>query len=106
MKANTQNPENSRWYTGGGLFRDVNLIVTDPQQHFTRHPLYITTPKVSEAQATVMVQAEMACYLRVKDFKVNTKIVDGDGNTVSDVTNDIPYNRGRPSMREFRGSLV
>jgi beta-galactosidase len=95
VKANTQNPENSRWYTGGGLFRDVNLIVTDPQQHFTRHPLYITTPKVSEAQATVMVQAEMACYLRVKDFKVNTKIVDGDGNTVSDVTNDIPYNRGQ-----------
>lgn len=95
VKANTQRPENSRWYTGGGLFRDVHLIITDPQQHFTRHPLYITTPAVSEASATVMVQAEMACYLRVKDIKVNTKILDGEGNVVSDKTSDIPYNRGQ-----------
>ena len=95
VKANTQRPENSRWYTGGGLYRDVSLIVTDPQQYFVRHPLYITTPKVSEAKATVIVQAEMACYLRVKDLKVNTKIVDANGNVVSDVTNTIPYNRGQ-----------
>ena len=95
VKANTQRPENSRWYTGGGLYRDVSLIVTDPQQYFVRHPLYITTPKVSEAEATVIVQAEMACYLRVKDLKVNTKIVDANGIVVSDVTNTIPYNRGQ-----------
>lgn len=95
VKANTQRPENSRWYTGGGLYRDVSLIVTDPQQYFVRHPLYITTPNVSEAEATVIVQAEMACYLRVKDLKVKTKIVDANGNVVSDVTNTIPYNRGQ-----------
>ena len=29
VKADTGKPENSRWYTGGGLYRDVNLIVTD-----------------------------------------------------------------------------
>ena len=29
VKANTQQPNNSRWYTGGGLYRDVNIIVTD-----------------------------------------------------------------------------
>ena len=95
VKANTQRPENSRWYTGGGLYRDVKLIVTDPQQHFTRHPLYITTPSVSEAKATVMVQAEMACYLRVKDLMVNTKIVDPAGNVVYEKTNAIHYNRGQ-----------
>ncbi len=95
VKASTQEPENSRWYTGGGLFRDVTLIVTDAQQYFTRHPLYITTPNVSEAEATVMVQAEMACYLRVSDLKVNTKIIDADGNVVSDVTKEVPYNRGQ-----------
>lgn len=95
VKANTQRPENSRWYTGGGLYRDVKLIVTDPQQYFTRHPLYITTPSVSEARATVMVQAEMACYLRVKDLKVNAKIVDPAGNVVYEKTNAIHYNRGQ-----------
>ena len=41
--ADTRGPQNSRWYTGGGLFRDVKLIVTDRQLFFDRHPLQITT---------------------------------------------------------------
>ena len=66
VKANTQQPLNSRWYTGGGLFRDVHLVVTDPQLFLTRHPLYITTPSVSEQEATVAVQTEIACQLRTE----------------------------------------
>lgn len=100
VKANTQKPENSRWYTGGGLYRDVKLIVTDSKQYFTRHPLYITTPKVSEDQSTVLVQAEMACYINVKNFKVNTQILDAEGNIVSDITNNIEYNRGQ-KIKEY-----
>lgn len=95
VKANTQQPENSRWYTGGGLFRDVSLIVTDAQQYFTRHPLYITTPSVEASKATVKIQAEMACYLKIKELKVNTKILDANGNAVYDATKDIPFNRGQ-----------
>ena len=100
VKANTQKPENSRWYTGGGLYRDVKLIVTDSKQYFTRHPLYITTPKVSEDQSTVLVQAEMACYINVKNFKVNTQILDAEGNIVSDITKTIEYNRGQ-KIKEY-----
>ncbi len=95
VKANTQRPENSRWYTGGGLFRDVHLISTDAQQYFTRHPLYITTPKVSAGEATVCIQAEMACYLRIKDLRVNVKITDADGKVVYEKMRDLPFNRGQ-----------
>ena len=95
VKANTQRPENSRWYTGGGLFRDVHLISTDAQQYFTRHPLYITTPKVSANEATVCIQAEVACYLRIKDLRVNVKITDADGKVVYEKTRDLPFNRGQ-----------
>ncbi len=95
VKANTQRPENSRWYTGGGLFRDVTLIVTNAQQHFTRHPLYITTPNVAADKATVCIQAEMACYLKIKDLRVNVKITDADGKTVYEQTRDLPFNRGQ-----------
>ena len=28
VRADTMGPFNSRWYTGGGLYRDVNLVVT------------------------------------------------------------------------------
>lgn len=106
VKSNTQRPENSRWYTGGGLFRDVNLIVTDGQQYFTRHPLYITTPVVSEQKATVKIQAEMACYLKIKDLKVNTRILDAEGNAVYDATKDIPFNRGQKINEHIVDSIT
>ena len=42
VKADTREPQNSRWYTGGGLFRNVRLVVTDAKAYFMRHPLFIT----------------------------------------------------------------
>ena len=95
VKANTQKPENSRWYTGGGLYRDVNLIVTDAQQYFTRHPLYITTPVVGRDHATVRIQAELACYLKVSGLKVGTRILNQKGEEVYSQVKDIPFNRGQ-----------
>lgn len=95
VRADTGKPENSRWYTGGGLYRDVTLVITDPQQYFTRHSLYITTPEVSSAEASVNIQAEIACYLKTKDLRINTQIIDQDNNIVYNETKDIPFNRGQ-----------
>ncbi len=41
--ADTGTPDNSRWYTGGGIYRDVHLIRTHSSLYFNRHPLHITT---------------------------------------------------------------
>lgn len=100
VKADTREPQNSRWYTGGGLFRDVHLIITDLQQYFTRNSLYITTPKVSDNEATVKIQAEMACDIKTKDFKVNTKIYDNAGKIVYDKDNSLAFNR-KQLIREY-----
>ena len=43
VKASTMAEKNSRWYTGGGLFRNVSLVTTDSELYFNRHPLFITT---------------------------------------------------------------
>ena len=61
VKADTRNPNNSRWYTGGGLFRDVNLIVTSSQLYFPRHPLFIRTENNNE----VKVKAEIVNQQKV-----------------------------------------
>lgn len=42
--ASTGPKKGSRWYTGGGLFRDVYLQVQNPT-HIARHGVYITTPR-------------------------------------------------------------
>ena len=59
VRASTGKKNGSRWYTGGGLFRDVFLKVQNPT-HIARHGLYVHTPKVSPEEATVQVEVEYA----------------------------------------------
>ncbi len=58
VRTSTGEDNNSRWYTGGGINRSVRLIVKDSTA-IRRHGLFITTPDVSETQATVNMQIEM-----------------------------------------------
>ncbi len=100
VKANTMNADNSRWYTGGGLYRDVNIIVKDASLHFTRHPLYITTPEVSREMSSVVLQAEIACLHKTQNIKVCTAILDASGDTVHTSTRLLPYSR-RQKTNEY-----
>lgn len=106
VKANTMNPENSRWYTGGGLFRDVKFIVTDAQQYFTRHPLYITTPVVSNEKATVRIQAELGCFLKVSELSFIVKLSDNTGKTIYEQRKTIPFNRGQKINEHLIDSIT
>lgn len=58
VEARTGEPQNSRWYTGGGLYRPVKLIATSPDLYFERHGLWVTTPEVSDEEAKVVVNLE------------------------------------------------
>ena len=50
--------QSSRWYPGAGIYRNVWLDVTGPV-HVARWGTYITTPRVTDAQATVSVKTEV-----------------------------------------------
>ena len=76
--ADTREPGNSRWYTGGGLFRDVKLVATPKDLYFTRHPLYITT----RDNRFVNISAEYANYGKSRGITMKVKVTDPDGNMV------------------------
>ena len=76
--ADTRQPNNSRWYTGGGLFRDVKLISTNRELYFERHPLQITT----RDNRFVTISAEVATRGRDKKMPVALRITDPQGQTV------------------------
>ena len=78
VKADTREPLNSRWYTGGGLFRDVKLIATPADLYFERHPLYITT----EGNKRVNVTAEFTNRGREKATRIALRILSPDGKVV------------------------
>ncbi|HEX8138087.1 MAG TPA: beta-galactosidase GalB [Pyrinomonadaceae bacterium] len=48
-------PDSSRWYPGGGIYRNVWLVKTD-QVHVAHWGTYITTPEVGPASATVQLK--------------------------------------------------
>ncbi len=56
--ANTGKINACRWYTGGGIFRDVYLKLQNPT-HIGRHGVYVTTPTITDSEATVEVQVDV-----------------------------------------------
>ncbi len=51
--------QNSRWYSGSGIYRHVSLTFVNPV-HLAPCGVFITTPKVSENSASVMLVATIA----------------------------------------------
>ena len=82
VMADTREPNNSRWYTGGGLIRDVRLVATNRELYFERHPLYITT----RANRYVTVGAEFTNRGKAKDVTIGTCIYSPDGQLVYEGT--------------------
>lgn len=48
----------SRWYSGSGIYRDVNLTITD-QIHVGYYGTTVTTPDIKEGKGTVQVEADV-----------------------------------------------
>lgn len=101
VKADTGKPENSRWYTGGGLYRDVNIKVGDSQQYFTRHSLAITTPVAEASHSVIVIDGELANYVKADSITVGLEILDMKGNTVYENKSKL-WNNRRQKIREFR----
>lgn len=94
VKADTQNPSNSRWFTGAGLYRDVNLIVTNKNLFFPRHPLFIRTQGNREVKikAEIINQQKVAKGQSAAKMPVGVRILDADGKVVAEQKNDIHFN--------------
>ena len=83
--ADTREPNNSRWYTGGGLIRDVRVVATPKDRFFNRHPLYITT----RDNRFVSVSAEFTNRTKDKATAIRLQILDPDGKEVYSTTTEI-----------------
>lgn len=82
VMADTRDPGNSRWYTGGGLFRDVKVVYTPKDLYFERHPLYITT----RDNKYVSIRAEFTNRSRARETQIKVSVYDPDGQLVNEVT--------------------
>jgi len=75
--------ENSRWYSGSGIYRHVWLGVSDPV-HIVRWGTSIATPEVSASEALISVKATLINQGSAdKNVKLVTRLYDKNSQEIS-----------------------
>ncbi len=84
-------PDSSRWYPGGGIYRNVWLVKTEPV-HAEHWGTYVTTPEVSPSAATVNIRvnvdndADSDAIVTVKNEICELKANGSKGKSVASIT--------------------
>lgn len=74
--------EQSRWYPGAGLYRNVHVIVTN-KTHIPVWGTYITTPDVNKDFARINLKTKIENADKNSVYSLETIIKDATGKTVS-----------------------
>lgn len=72
-----------RWYTGSGIYRDVELVGAS-KTHIPVWGTFITTPEVSDEKAQVQLQVKI--NNATEETELRTAILDPDSNQVAEVS--------------------
>ncbi len=74
------------WYQGGGIYRDVRLVITD-KLAIDRYGVYAPTNKIDEHNWQVNIETTVRNdYDCIKSFNVVNYLIDMLGNTVAEVS--------------------
>jgi beta-galactosidase len=94
---------NSRWYSGSGIYRPVWLLVTDPV-HVAHWGVYVTTPEVTQAAATVQVQTRVQNGSDdAQQVTLISRVLSADGELVGETNASATIAAG--GMHEFTQSI-
>jgi beta-galactosidase len=75
---------NSRYYTGSGIYRDVQLIIKD-EVYVKASNIFFTTPQVSKQKAVVQLDVQVSNPKKYL-YQIKFDIVDPSGKIISSTT--------------------
>lgn len=89
LKLITQSRQPStRWYSGGGLYRDVCLWVGNPV-HVKPWDIFVTTPEITSDYAVVNVEAELTGTDKEQRIEVEYFVLDENKRVVAKVDDSL-----------------
>ena len=91
-----------RWYTGGGLYRDVNLMVAD-RMHLIPDGVHLAAIEAEEDQAVVRADAAIEYTgTGIRDILLTVQLLE-DGNVVAE--NSMPITVEEHSKQSYRQKI-
>jgi beta-galactosidase len=78
VRVDNSQQENSRWYSGSGIYRHVWMTVTDPV-HLEHWGVFVTTPEVSAERARVVVETRAVSESGRGPVLIETTLIGPDG---------------------------
>lgn len=89
IKVVTRSTDDSRWYTGTGIYRNTKIMIANPV-HIALDGVKITTPDIAHGRAIVMVATTVENEgMNTQKTKIVTEIIDAEGNVVA--SDSAPY---------------
>ena len=83
VKVNTTEQQNSRWYTGAGIYRHVWLVTTG-KVHFEQWGVFAQTPEATEEKAQIDLAVKVLNEQNSKqNCEIVTTLIDADGENVA-----------------------
>ena len=94
--------DDSRWYSGGGIFRDTHLIVSE-LVHIAHDGVVVTTPDVAEDLATVEVAVTVRNESTATDrIRIDLQLVDPNGLVCAQGTSPVTVLAGETAVTRLR----
>jgi beta-galactosidase len=88
---------NSRWYSGSGIYRHVQVVVTD-STHVAHWGVFVTTPEVSGSAAKILLGTRVLNEsAEPAEVKVRTIIMDRDGKQAGRAESTVTIAPGKDS---------
>ncbi|MFO7974103.1 MAG: glycoside hydrolase family 2 TIM barrel-domain containing protein [Candidatus Hydrogenedentota bacterium] len=88
----------SRWYTGSGIYRNVQLVITN-EIHVKRHGVFVTTPEVTDEKACIEIETtvvnESACDA---DIVLENTVLDPAGAVIAKTENALVLSESNESV--------
>ena len=83
------NGKNSRWYSGSGIYRHVNLIVTD-KVYIPVWGIFVTTPEVSAKRAFVKLKIKVENEsVKTGKLNINSRLISSEEQLISEAKTTI-----------------
>ncbi len=101
LSVRLENPENSsRWYTGFGLYRKVQLVLRS-QVRVPFGGIFVTTPQVEKEKAVVNIQMELENISgEAKTAVLQILIISSDGQQVGEVKTEVSLESGLKTVEQ------